>query len=123
VVAAEKKDTFILTNVREWPIGNTDMGKYGKRYYWLDKAGKDLRGHAGHTIQVIGKISDVDKSEIEFKAGESAGYRANRRPGKDVRRRRPTPRESGHTRQERHPDHAAEGEGDEIKMTSRPATA
>ena len=40
VVAAEKKDTFVLTNVREWPVGNSDMGKFGKRYYWIDKTDK-----------------------------------------------------------------------------------
>ena len=62
VVAAEKKDTYVLTNVREWPVGNSDMGKFGKRYFWIDKAGKDMKAHVGHTIQLIGKISDVEKS-------------------------------------------------------------
>jgi hypothetical protein len=70
VVAAEKKDTYVLTNVREWPIANSDMGKYGKRYYWLDKLGKDLRAHGGHTIQITGKIDEVKKSEIDVKTGE-----------------------------------------------------
>lgn len=73
VVAAKEKDTFVLTNVREWPVGNSDMGKFGKRYYWIDKAGKEMKAHLGHTIQLVGKITDVTKSEIEFKAGESAG--------------------------------------------------
>ena len=86
VVAAEKKDTYVLTNVREWPVANSDMGKYGKRYYWLDKGSKDMKGHLGHTIQVIGKISDVEKSEIEMKAGES-GMGLNveiEGPGRDI---------------------------------------
>jgi len=72
-VTAAKNDTYVLTNVREWPAGNSDMGKYGKRYYWIDKAGKDMKAHLGHTIQVIGKISDVTKSEIEFKSGDAEG--------------------------------------------------
>ena len=86
VVAGQNKDTYVLTNVREWPMGNSDMGKYGKRYYWIDKAGKDMKGHMGHTIQVIGKISDVEKSEIEFKAGDNAmGMNVEiEGPGKDV---------------------------------------
>jgi hypothetical protein len=86
VVAAEKKDTWVLTNVKEWPIGNSDMGKYGKRYYWLDKA-KDLRGHGGHTIQVIGKIAEVKKSEIDVSTGESDGGLTVEieGPGTDVR--------------------------------------
>src|SRR5688500_7716203 len=70
VVAGEKKDTYVLTNVREWPVSNTDQGKFGKRYYWLDKV-KDMKAHLGHTIQVTGKISEVTKSEMEWKAGES----------------------------------------------------
>jgi hypothetical protein len=47
------------------------MGKFGKRYYWIDKASKDMKAHLGHTVQVIGKISEVSKSEIEWKPGES----------------------------------------------------
>jgi hypothetical protein len=87
VVAAEAKDTWVLTNVKEWPAGTTDMGKFGKRYYWLDKLGKDLRAHGGHTIQVVGKIDDVKKSEIEIKSGEDgAGMTVEiEGPGKDVR--------------------------------------
>lgn len=87
VTTAEKKDTYILTNVHEWPMGASDMGKYGKRYYWLDKVAKDLKGHVGHTIQVMGKITDVDKSEIEFKPGEN-GMGLNveiEGPGRDVK--------------------------------------
>jgi hypothetical protein len=85
VVAAEKKDTYVLTNVREWPIANSDMGKFGKRYYWIEKTDK-MKGHAGHTIQLTGKITSVEKSEIEFKAGE-AGNGINveiEGPGRDV---------------------------------------
>lgn len=87
VVAAEAKDTWVLTNVKEWPMATSDMGKYGKRYYWLDKLGKDLRAHGGHTIQVVGKIDEVEKSEIEIKAGEdTTGMTVEiEGPGKDVR--------------------------------------
>ena len=87
VVAAEKKDTYVLTNVREWPIATSDMGKFGKRYYWLDKLGKDLRPHGGHTIQVIGKITDVKPSEIDIKTGEDpTGMTVEiEGPGKDVK--------------------------------------
>ena len=85
VVAAEKKDTFVLTNVREWPIANSDIGKYGKRYYWIEKTDK-MKGHLGHTIQIIGKITSVEKSEIELKAGESGnGFTVEiEGPGKNV---------------------------------------
>ena len=87
VVAAQKKDTFVLTNVHEWPVGNSDMGKFGKRYYWIDKGSKDLRNHVGHTVQVMGKISDVEKSEIDLKAGANGmGMTVEiEGPGKDVK--------------------------------------
>ena len=86
VVMAEKKDTFILTNVREWPLSTTDMGKFGKRMYWIEKTDK-MKGHLGHTIQITGKITDVEKSEMELKAGESGnGFNVEiEGPGRDVR--------------------------------------
>jgi hypothetical protein len=85
VTAAEKKDTYVLTEVREWPVANSDMGKFGKRYYWIEKTDK-MKGHVGHTIQLTGKITDVEKSEIEFKSGESGnGFTVEiEGPGKNV---------------------------------------
>ena len=85
VATAEKKDTFILTNVREWPLSTTEMGKFGKRMYWIEKTDK-MKDHVGHTIQLIGKITDVEKSEMELKAGESGnGFNVEiEGPGRDV---------------------------------------
>ena len=85
VVTAEKKDTFILTNVREWPLSTTEMGKFGKRMYWIEKTDK-MKDHVGHTIQLIGKITDVEKSEMELKAGENGnGFNVEiEGPGRDV---------------------------------------
>ena len=85
VVAAEKKDTYMLTNVREWPLAVSDMGKHGKRMYWIEKSDK-MKAHVGHTIQVIGKITDVEKSEMELKAGENGnGFTVEiEGPGRDV---------------------------------------
>ena len=81
VVEAEKKGTFVMNNVREWPIATTDMGKHGKRMYWIEKTDK-LKNHVGHTIQVTGKITDVEKSEMEFKDG---GFKIEiEGPGRDV---------------------------------------
>jgi hypothetical protein len=86
VVAAEKKDTYVLTHVREWPISNTDMGIHGKRMYWIDKESKSFKAHLGHTIEVTGKITDISKSEMEIKAGEAgAGLNVEiEGPGRDV---------------------------------------
>ena len=71
VIAGEKKDTYVLGRVQEWPAANSDMGKYGQRMYWIDKKGDDMRAHLGHQIQLTGKITDVEKSEIEMKAGDN----------------------------------------------------
>jgi hypothetical protein len=71
VVAAEKKDTYVLTGVREWPAGSSEMGKHGQRMYWIDKGSKEMKDHLGQTIQLTGKITDVEKSEMEIKPGES----------------------------------------------------
>lgn len=51
VTSGQKKDTWVLTKVREWPAGSSEMGKYGRRYYWIDKNAKDFRAHGGHTSQ------------------------------------------------------------------------
>lgn len=81
VVAGDRKDTFVMTNVREWPVANTDMGKHGKRMYWIEKTDK-MKDHLGHTIQLTGKITAVEKSEMEFKDG---GFKVEiEGPGRDV---------------------------------------
>lgn len=72
VVAGEKKDTYVLGKVQEWPIGNSEMGKHGRRMYWIDKKGDDMKGHLGHLIQLTGKITDVKKSEIEMEDATKA---------------------------------------------------
>ena len=81
-----EKDTYVLTGVKEWPAGNSEMGKYGPRMYWIDKTAKDLKGHLGHTVQLTGKITDVEKSEMEIKTGESGAGTVIEieGPGKDV---------------------------------------
>jgi len=86
VVAGDKKDTYVLGKVQEWPAGNSDMGKHGRRMYWIDKKGADMKAHLGHTIQVIGKITDVEKSEMEIKTGENGAGQVIEieGPGRDV---------------------------------------
>lgn len=85
VTQAAKADTFVLTNVSEWPAATSDMGKYGKRMYWIERTDK-MKGHVGHTIQVMAKITDVEKSEMELKPGaHGAGLTVEiEGPGTDV---------------------------------------
>ena len=85
VTQAAKADTFVLTNVGEWPAATSDMGKYGKRMYWIQKTDK-MKAHVGHTIQVIATITDVEKSEMELKpAAHGQGFTVEiEGPGTDV---------------------------------------
>jgi hypothetical protein len=73
VTAAEKKGTFVLTDVKELPVAESMTGKYGPRYYWINKGAKDLMAHLGHQVMLVGKITDVDKSEVDIKTGEMNG--------------------------------------------------
>ena len=86
VVAGEKPGTFVLTGVTESPVGRSPDGKYGPRFYWLDKTADDLKPHVGHVIQVRGVIADVEESEIEREPGGwNHGVRvAIELPGQDV---------------------------------------
>ena len=87
VTAAEKKGTFVLTDVKELPVAERMTGKYGPRYYWIDKGSKDLMAHLGHQVMFVGKITDVDKSKIDIKSGEMNGGTIVEieGPGKDVK--------------------------------------
>lgn len=103
VTPAAKADTFVLTNVSEWPAATSEMGKFGKRMYWIEKTDK-MKAHLGHTIQVMATITAVEKSEMEFKpnahgtgltveiegpgtdvitAADKAGVKMENRPNKD----------------------------------------
>jgi hypothetical protein len=49
--------------------------------YWIEKTDK-MKNHLGHTIQMTGKITAVEKSEMEFKDG---GFKVEiEGPGRDV---------------------------------------
>ena len=84
VVAAERKDTFVLTNVREWPVA-TDMGKFGKRYYWIEKTAKMKA-----TLGTPSSVGEIRRREVRdgVQGGEAAAstWRSRVRP-----RRRPVP--------------------------------
>jgi hypothetical protein len=86
VVAGEAPNTFVLTGLKEWPIGNSPMGKYGPRHYWLDKQADDLKPLVGQTVQIRGTITKVSESEVEREPGGwNNGVRvAIELPGPDV---------------------------------------
>jgi hypothetical protein len=61
-------DKFILTHVADVPAHPATKG--GRVVYWIDKVDK-LKSHVGHQIRLMGKITDVDKEEMEVKLGEA----------------------------------------------------
>jgi hypothetical protein len=86
VVAGEAPDSFLLTGLKEWPVGNSPMGKYGPRHYWLDKQADELKPLVGQTVQIRGTITKVSESEVEREPGGwNNGVRvAIELPGRDV---------------------------------------
>jgi hypothetical protein len=58
-------DKFVLTHVADVP---TQPATHGKIVYWIEKVDK-IKPHVGHQIKITGKITDVDKNEIEKKQG------------------------------------------------------
>ena len=69
VAAGEKKDTYVICSVKEVPGVPVDTGN--RRFYWIDTP-KDLRGHVGHLVQISGRISDLERSEMEIDLGAGA---------------------------------------------------
>jgi hypothetical protein len=65
VERAQKGDKFILTHVADVP---TQHAPHGKVVYWIEKVDK-IKNHVGHQIRLTGRITDVDKAEIESKNG------------------------------------------------------
>ena len=79
-----KDDTFILTHVADVPVHPAHLGRV---VYWLDTV-KDVRKHVGHQVRIAGKITAVEQSEMEVKAGADEGggwYVELEGPGRDVR--------------------------------------
>src|SRR5688572_15647248 len=72
VVPAEKKGTFLLTQVSEAPnAGHGVMPEmaHGRRVvYWL-KDLKNIDNWAGHMVEVQGQVTEFKNSEIEVKSG------------------------------------------------------
>jgi hypothetical protein len=58
-------DKFVLTHVADVP---TQPAPHGRVVYWIEKV-DTIKPHVGHQIRLSGKITDVDKNEIETKKG------------------------------------------------------
>ena len=85
VEKGQSDGTYVLTHVADVPVHPPTKG--GKVVYWLDKdTANKLRSHVGHQLRVMGKITDVDKKEIEVKKADDGGLFVEiEGPGRDVR--------------------------------------
>lgn len=61
-------DKFVLTHVADVPSHPATKG--GRVVYWIDKVDR-LKPHVGHQVRLMGKITDVDKEEMEVKLGDA----------------------------------------------------
>jgi len=91
VMPGVDRDTYVMTQVMEIPgPGGATMPEYahGRRVlFWLHRD-DDVKKHVGHMIEVRGGFRDLEKSEIELKAGtqKDGGLIVEfEGPGKDVR--------------------------------------
>lgn len=72
-------DGYLLTNVAPppdaaRPVGTTGAADSapaftGRIFYWLEED-DDLEGHAGHRIEVIGEIEDIDDGTVSIEREE-----------------------------------------------------
>ena len=58
-------DKFVLTHVADVP---TQPAPHGRVVYWIEKVDK-IKPHVGHQVRLTGKITGVDKNEIETTKG------------------------------------------------------
>jgi hypothetical protein len=88
VIPAEKKGTFVMTQVSEVGTHTMPDWAHGRRVvYWL-KDIKKMQDHANHMVEVNGHVSDFKNSEVELKAGHQPSgelYVEFEGPGRDVR--------------------------------------
>lgn len=69
VAAGEKDGTYVLGTVREVPGIDVQTGR--KRIYWLDTT-KHIKGHVGRQVRIAGRVTDLERSEIEVDLGAGA---------------------------------------------------
>lgn len=87
IVAGQDAGTFVITHLQEWPVGHSNMGKFGPRSYWVDTPAAKMSSMVGQTVQFKGTIKSVSESEIEREPGGwNGGVRvAIELPGNDVK--------------------------------------
>jgi hypothetical protein len=66
VAAGQKRDTYVLGTVNEVVAVPVEMMR--KRMYWLDST-KRIAGHVGHKVSIDGRVTDLERSEIEIDLG------------------------------------------------------
>jgi hypothetical protein len=91
VMPGVDRDTYVMTQVMEMPgPGGATMPEvaHGRRVlFWLHNDDA-VKKHVGHMVEVRGEFRDLEKSEIELKAGpqkEGGLVVEFEGPGKDVR--------------------------------------
>jgi len=66
VAAGQKADTYVMAAVNE--VEAVPVERMRKRIYWLNST-KDIKAHVGHQIRIMGRVTDLERSEIEIDLG------------------------------------------------------
>lgn len=66
VAAGQKADTYVLGTVKEVEAVPVEMLR--KRIYWLNST-KHIKDHVGHQVRIMGRVTDLERSEIEIDLG------------------------------------------------------
>lgn len=69
VAAGEKSGTYLLGSVNE--VQAVPVAAMRRRVYWLDST-KHIKGHVGHQVRIAGRVTDLERSEIEIDLGAGA---------------------------------------------------
>jgi hypothetical protein len=66
VAAGQKADTYLMATLKE--VEAVPVEKMRKRVYWLNST-KHIKDHVGHQIRIAGRVTDLERSEIEIDLG------------------------------------------------------
>ena len=66
VAAGQKSGTYVLGPVKE--VEAVPVEVIRKRVYWLNST-KDIKDHVGHLVRIMGRVTDLERSDIEIDLG------------------------------------------------------
>lgn len=66
VAAGQKANTYVMATIKE--VEAVPVERMRKRIYWLNDT-KHIKDHVGHQVRIMGRVTDLERSEIEIDLG------------------------------------------------------